>query len=380
MAPRKGIIHDERVSCLTPEANLSIYFLGKAPRKKTVGPVQPPQSEPASMAGSGIGTRRSSRLQSFAVEVPSRASNSSLSSPSLFSRGESAQSNTDGYNTPATTVNPTPTESDSIPSGRPKRISAAARAMELRNSSFALGSSRKRTAKELTVVEDSQSEGSDARLALTLQAEEYGEEADSKRRKLSEPIVKKKRVIKNSTDEDDGEDLNDLIRNVGKGCERAITDLFGTAPLNQPNREERSAYSPLNDSDSALSDLDYDLYNYDMHVGVTSDDDDEALEHRFVDEEDDFGAIYNAPARRPNPIRSIRRRRRLTRVSNAMSPFVTTKLIKCRQKKSARSSRISMQVLRQCGKIYKRFRSSRLHQRHNLRESLVSLNLSNWKD
>lgn len=329
MAPRKGTIHVELVSCSSPETNISICFLEKDTQKKFGGPARASQNEQDTMAGPRIGTRRSTRLQSFAVEIPSRASNSSLSSPSVFSRGESAQSITDGCNTPATTVNPTPAESDSVQLGRPKRISASARAMELRNSSFGLGTSRTRLARNMavadsqsessdarqvlsrkrrtrdTIVEDSKSEGSDARLALELQAEEYGEDAIPKKRKVSQPITQN---LTGSHGE--GIDFNALSERAAD-AERAVQEMLGHGFSHQSTRDESVAYSSLDESDSALSDPYADLYNDDYRTDLTSSEDDVTAGRSFMNVPDE----YINPQRNERPTRRIRRPGRLTRVS-----------------------------------------------------------------
>ncbi|EEP82932.1 DNA repair protein RAD16 [Uncinocarpus reesii 1704] len=189
MAPRKG---------KTPKA---------APRDRVrPSPVdQNPMAVP-SLDGQSLNPRRSSRIRAVAVEIP-KMTVSSISSPAAMSESESAQSNSNVYNTPATTTLPTPIESDSMPSRRPKRVSASARALELQNSSFGLRSGRKRNAAELT-VQESLTESTDARLALALQAEEYGEEHDIKRRKTFKPPTNRRRV-ENSTD-GDYDELEDI--------------------------------------------------------------------------------------------------------------------------------------------------------------------------
>ncbi|WEW60100.1 DNA repair protein rad16 [Emydomyces testavorans] len=195
-----------------------------------------------------------------------------------------------------------------MPSSRPKRISASARVKELQNSSFALGASRKRPAKDLS-MDDSPNESADARLALALQTEEYEEVFDNKRRKVSEPTAKGKRGIKNSIDD------------VGK---------LGNLVCSTSKREDiRRSVSMDSEPESSLSELDSDIFD----MGETADDinsDDEYSVlpysglYEILDSEDDSindSMVFVAPPvappllgrRRGRPTRAERERKKLER-------------------------------------------------------------------
>jgi DNA repair protein RAD16 len=139
---------------------------------------------------------------SFVVSVPLEIPSSDESSSSS-SLDESVQDTTAGYNTLATTTEVTPTGSN-FSSPVPKRVSASARALELRTSVFSLGhkpGSRKRSIKSL-IDDDTRSAASDACVARTFQADEYND-SSLKKLRLSTVSNAEEFEIQNSTDEDD---------------------------------------------------------------------------------------------------------------------------------------------------------------------------------
>ncbi|KAI1946060.1 DNA repair protein rad16 [Ophidiomyces ophidiicola] len=286
---------------------------GKAPRGKPGGSA-PPQNEQNPTEGSSLSlapqNRTCTELQAIAVEIRPLAS--LAISPSSCSTSGSAHSTSGGYNTPMTTTNPTPTESDSMPSARPKRVSASVRALELRNSSLGLGTRRKRGTKEL-IVPDSLSESSDARLALALQAEEYAQDFDPKRRKISTFSSGNRREVQNSTDDDDADfpDLSSPLTNDGHLNPSKST--HHTSMSRTISRVIRDTESPLTDIDIGNSPIDFNYsddsenWNEFHHYGGLTESDVDSLDGLNSD-------INNQPI--PSVTSSInqaRQRRRLTR-------------------------------------------------------------------
>jgi DNA repair protein RAD16 len=134
---------------------------------------------------------------SVPLKVPS--SDESSSSSSL---DESVQDTIAGYNTLGTTTEVTPAGSD-FSSPVPKRVSASARALELRTSVFSLShkpGSRKRSIKSL-IDDDTPNSTSDACIARTFQADEYND-SSLKKLRLSTVSNTEEFEIQNSTDED----------------------------------------------------------------------------------------------------------------------------------------------------------------------------------
>lgn len=122
-------------------------------------------------------------------------------SPSSSIVDNTSADGTNGYTTPATSVAPTPAEQDAA--NPKKRISAAARARELRSSTLAIntGGGRKRT-RATTSGDSTPLQQSDEAIAAALQAEEY-QKTSTKRRKVPE--------ISDSAEEES--DLTDLTLN-----------------------------------------------------------------------------------------------------------------------------------------------------------------------
>jgi DNA repair protein RAD16 len=148
-------------------------------------------------------TRRTTRAALRAVEVVIPVKNGSTSSGSSISPSVDTTSGEASLcNTPATSVTTTPVESDS---NQPrKRISASARAQELRASTFSLTSAstgQKRGAAALS-ADRTPTELSDAALARSLQLEEY-ERTGAKRQRLSVRGSRHISEIQNSKEDDD---------------------------------------------------------------------------------------------------------------------------------------------------------------------------------
>ncbi|QVM13716.1 DNA repair protein rad16 [Coccidioides posadasii str. Silveira] len=265
-------------------------------------------------------TRRSSRLQSFAVEIPPpRATISSTGSPSSSSGSESAQISANGCSTPATTTHPTPVPSDSISLGRPKRISASARALELRNSSFTLGYRRKRNVTELT-GEQPLEECADARLALALQAEEYGKNIDVKRRKVSASTSNGRNEIKNSTDEDDEDDdeLDDSSFSTSAHTMTANRSRKRPGarrlPLDTRSRSSGDPLPAVHDTEPLLRELRLDFLDDSSDLSDDGWEGPADFSETSHPEEESDTDTPNATISRPSSTRSTRRQRqRLTR-------------------------------------------------------------------
>ncbi|KAL4891397.1 SNF2 family N-terminal domain-containing protein [Aspergillus ambiguus] len=111
-----------------------------------------------------------SRIKRASLEVAIPVHSPSPSVTTSSAAGDTSRDGTNEYNTPDTSVAVTPVASDT---GRSrKRVSASARARELRSSTMSLnmGSGTKRG---FTAVADSSPDNADEALALSLQAQEY---------------------------------------------------------------------------------------------------------------------------------------------------------------------------------------------------------------
>lgn len=144
------------------------------------------------------------------VTVPvKRAQSSSRVSSAASIADDASGDGTNETNTPATSAVMTPADSD-VNTSR-KRVSATARAQELRTGALSLGNSqrgRKRTASAMSTGPQS-AERSDADLARALQFEEYGEPAP-KRQKASGSKRRNVREVADSTDDEFIAELDDL--------------------------------------------------------------------------------------------------------------------------------------------------------------------------
>ncbi|PGH04741.1 hypothetical protein AJ80_08471 [Polytolypa hystricis UAMH7299] len=151
---------------------------------------------------------QSLRTRPLGTDQPSLVVSVPIKNPTSYSSYSPLSSDTSGQgtsqrDTPATTANVTPAESDTMDT-LPRRISASTRALELRASAFAMRNTTnnlKRTARLLS-ADDSVAEGSDASLARDLQAEEYGD-ASVKRLKTSSGIHQANYEVGNSTEDSD---------------------------------------------------------------------------------------------------------------------------------------------------------------------------------
>ncbi|PLB36696.1 DNA repair protein RAD16 [Aspergillus candidus] len=147
---------------------------------------------------------RNIKMPAIEVAIPTKnySPGPSLTrSPSSSIVDNTSADGTNGYTTPATSVAPTPAEQDAA--NPKKRISAAARARELRSSTLAIntGGGRKRT-RATTSGDSTPLQQSDEAIAAALQAEEY-QKTSTKRRKVPE--------ISDSAEEES--DLTDLTLN-----------------------------------------------------------------------------------------------------------------------------------------------------------------------
>lgn len=268
-----------------------------------------------------IDTSERKPSQQLMVAIPAKETSAyrSLSASSFDGTADDGGSN--GYETPMTTTNPTPVESDAPKTRRSARVSASARVLQLQNSSFALGG-RKRPAQALSRA-SSPDMTSDAALAKALQAEEFGDES-SKRRKISAGVAEKTE-IPDSTDEPD----DDLVlrkvtpRKVDPMPRRVRDKLRFLAP---PRDTVLPPPPPISDSegDSPLSEF---------HSGISeasleSDLDDNVDRPRDIEQfsatgmtpemDDGFLTVNHIPPRVPR-----RRREFLTRVSTPQLQYIT---------------------------------------------------------
>lgn len=153
-------------------------------------------------------TRRATR-SSINVIVPIPAEHSSLDS-SLSPSANTSSRDGSLCETPATSVMATPGDSDNNrgPSKK-KRVSASARAQQLRSSALSLNTSTPATRKKRNIAEMNNEQSnttlSDAALARELQLQEYGG-MDTKRPKLSANGNGKMAVVPDSDDSEFGLD------------------------------------------------------------------------------------------------------------------------------------------------------------------------------
>jgi DNA repair protein RAD16 len=167
----------------------------------------------------------------------------------------------ESYDTPMTSVAPTPGEP--VSGGPRKRISASARALELRSSSFSIDSSsrgRKRGVEAVT-VDMSPSESSDAAFARALQLEEY-KDTTTKRPRLSGRKNTRILEIQDTDDESDDNAFHSAARssmrgNTGNHIKSGII----------PDTEESS----LSDIDSLLTEPDDAMDTSDCYQEQNSD-------------------------------------------------------------------------------------------------------------
>lgn len=213
--------------------------------------------------------QKPSTQQQIMVSVPPKETTaySSLSASSLDGTAEDGGSNSNGYETPLTTTNPTPVESDAPKTRRSARVSASARVLQLKNSSFALGGKKRVAAEALSRDSTPDVVASDAALAKALQAQEFGDES-SKRRKITgggaKKVVKKKTEIPNSTD-DPGDDSVPLARlpvaKRSKGSKAAPAILPARKSLKKTMPDfilDSEEESPLSDFNSDISEASID--------------------------------------------------------------------------------------------------------------------------
>ncbi|KKZ60717.1 hypothetical protein EMCG_04644 [[Emmonsia] crescens] len=192
----------------------------------------------------------------------------SFGSPSSSTDG-GGMSATNGYTTPATTANVTPAE-PANPSN--KRVSASARALQLRSSAFSLrkaSAGAKRAADSMS-TDASPDESADAALARALQAEEYNDPSAKK--------LKYSHEARNSTSDDDDDDDDSFLSDLSSENENSLAlrpklnvarstlsrpGCRPLAPASNRSRGNKSSAIPkdtIPDSEeSSLSELDTDL-------------------------------------------------------------------------------------------------------------------------
>ncbi|KAJ9191876.1 hypothetical protein DTO164E3_8623 [Paecilomyces variotii] len=195
------------------------------------------------------------------VAIPVKKMPSSGDS-SPVSAGETSGAGTNGYDTPATSVTGTPgfpvTNNETK-----KRVSASARARELRSSTFSLQNAAKNLKRDAASLLDDHStiESSDAALARSLQLEEY-QAPDVKRRKTSrtndtsaleimdsheslarssgEKRALRSRVIPDSEDSSLS-DLDDVAARLGPDLEDELEDTYEDSSEASDDDESSSA-------------------------------------------------------------------------------------------------------------------------------------------
>ncbi|KAL2834512.1 SNF2 family N-terminal domain-containing protein [Aspergillus cavernicola] len=136
-------------------------------------------------------------LPKLEVAIPLKRTRSRRSPSSSVAAEDTSRDGLTEYDTPATSVGATPAESDV---GRPKkRVSASARALELRSSTMSLGGPNRGNRQSATDAHGYFApESSDAVLARNLQLQEY-QQTSSKRRRIS---IDTSREIGSFTDDD----------------------------------------------------------------------------------------------------------------------------------------------------------------------------------
>lgn len=227
------------------------------------------QSHTAGVRRSSRGPKAAMGGSNIEISIPvNKASSSGQSSP--VSTGGASGEGTNGYDTPATNVTTTP--ADSVSNNKvPKRVSASARARELRSSTFSLqhaARSLKRNAASLD--EDSAMESSDAALARALQLEEY-QAPDTKRRKTSRSKGRSDFEIMDSEDEGVSIDSEPLARSsrgkrfaqtqvIRDSEDSSLSDLddiaarLGTDPEDELEDAYEDSSGEINDESSASTD------------------------------------------------------------------------------------------------------------------------------
>lgn len=215
----------------------------------------------------------------FKAPHPLRKRSIANSPSSASSLVDSVQDQMSEYDTPGTSAAVTPAETSALRNAMPisaastKKVSASARALELRSSAHSLSTSvrnRKRQAQD-SDEDGSPDESSDARLARRLQAEEYSGKA-SKRTKMASS--NNKYQIDDSIDDDD-DDLEFITSISDSESDVPLASSRRKAPVSSrfslPSRAARdSARKSINkkitrevpDSDeSALSSVESDIFD-----------------------------------------------------------------------------------------------------------------------
>ncbi|KAL2827297.1 SNF2 family N-terminal domain-containing protein [Aspergillus pseudoustus] len=197
------------------------------------------------------------------VAIPLKKPSSRSASSSVATEDTSADGTT-GYDTPATSVAVTPAESDG--GGPKKRVSASARARDLRSSTMSLGARRGVKRPCATDADDYfTSESADAALAKSLQMQEYGQTLPKRKKTLDDTSMDDNSDINNPSDVLDDSDLYEetLDQPVSRRRtkvslrstqSRVVLDSDGMVDYDSAEEDAYQEASDWSDSVSSLSD------------------------------------------------------------------------------------------------------------------------------
>ncbi|KAL4933614.1 DNA repair protein RAD16 [Aspergillus undulatus] len=232
--------------------------------------------------------RGGSRLE---VAIPVKKPSSRGSASSSVAAEDTSADGITGYDTPATSVAVTPAESDIVL--HKKRVSASARARELRSSNMSLGG-QKGTKRSLAADTDDYfaHESADAVLAQRLQMQEYQESAP-KRQKISDGSLSR---IEGS--DDDASILTELDDDV-------YEEPMDLAPRKTAKSSRRSNVKPVIPDSDDLDDDDSDA-NFEDELSNSGSDSDDASSAASVEQP----LIVQRVARANNARQRLQSRRR----------------------------------------------------------------------
>lgn len=291
------------------------------------------------------------RLAKVEVAIPLKYPRRSASS-SVAAEDTSADGIT-GYDTPATSVAVTPADSDI---GRSKkRVSASARAQELRSSNMSLGAKAKRGIKRSAATETDDyftPENADAALARNLQLQEY-----------QQNIPKRRKTSDNSFPEIGGSEDGDSPLSEIDYDELYEEDLENPLPPKKLRASRRSNTKPvIPDSDDFLDEgsegyIDDHAYRSDSASNMSDSSSAASEEVPLI--------VQRAERTNNTKTRRLMSRRRLSaglasalasgmssRVRHVETTFKKSKLTKVpRLIKSARNLKSNTQLLQPCGMI-----------------------------
>lgn len=279
------------------------------------------------------------------LKYPPRSASSSVAAEDTSADGIT------GYDTPATSVAVTPAESDI---GRSKkRVSASARAQELRSSNMSLGAKRGVKRSAATGTDNYFTpENADAALARNLQLQEY-----------QQKIPKRRKTSNNGFPEIGGSEDDDSPLSELDNDELYEEDLENPAPPKKLRSSRRSnTRSVIQHSDDFMDE------GFEGHLDdhAYQSDSDSNMSGSSSAASDDEPLIMKRASRASNTrIRRLMSRRQLStglasalasgmssRVRYVESMFKKVKLTKAsRLIKSVRSSKSNIQLLQLCGMI-----------------------------